>query len=326
MSDLSSIVYLVHEALSVRDKNGRVVLQGALIATVYFEDPYTIEKRQAVVSCCQRYAKACGEHLRWAMDTDAGRMKPFATSNGATPGAWLPSLTEKDLYEIIWTSAEDARGAGVFSLHALGQERRSYTHLGYLRISVPISWLADAPGALAGMVRAICDDLKPTSGYGGISVNESWDTSISSKYEPYVYRWAQRFPGLEVDYTSSHSIWLRKGREGSRPGVKGADWLTIIGDRFLAEMGGRDAFCAGLTALDARFSVVTYDGGLIIQAGPRPDLGDVERGAWPELYVKLSKYLKPIRISQHRPFQYEGPGERFDLARSEAWLRRFDDR
>jgi hypothetical protein len=64
----------------------------------------------------------------------------------------------------------------------------------------------------------------------------------------------------------------------------------------------------------------------MIQAGPRPDLGDAERGLWPELYVKLAKYLKPIRITMTGAFGYDGPGVRFDREHAEAWLRRFDQR
>ena len=73
-----------------------------------------------------------------------------------------------------------------------------------------------------------------------------------------------------------------------------------MGDRWLAKLGGADAVLAALAALDSRFVVYRFEGGVMIQAGPRPELGDGERDIWPELYVKLAKYLKPIRITQHR--------------------------
>ncbi|HSN96947.1 MAG TPA: type VI immunity family protein [Candidatus Nanopelagicales bacterium] len=108
--------------------------------------------------------------------------------------------------------------------------------------------------------------------------------------------------------------------------MKGVNWLTVVGDHLLAELGGVDVVCDRLGKLDERFMVHRYEGGVVIQAGERPVLGDAERGSWPELYVKLSKFLKPIRISRHCPFQYAGDGERFDLESSQAWLRRFDDK
>jgi hypothetical protein len=130
---------------------------------------------------------------------------------------------------------------------------------------------------------------------------------------------AQRFPGLEAEYPIGHSIWLEHG-------IKGVNWLTVVGDPWLDRLGGADAVEAGLASLDGRFIVHRFEGGVLIQAGPQPELGDAKHDRWPELYVKLAKYLKPIRITEHAPFHHAGPGSRFDLERSEAWLRRFDDR
>lgn len=149
-----------------------------------------------------------------------------------------------------------------------------------------------------------------------------------SEWLPSIYELAQRFPGFEADFPIDHDIWLSKGREGGRAGIKGVNWLTVLEDRWLAELGGAEEVTAHVTALDGRFIVHRFDGRLMIQAGDRPQLGDVERGAWPELYVKLAKYVKPIRITRHRPFGHAGSGPRFgnEKEEGEAWLRRFDER
>ena len=314
------------DVLSTRDDSGRVVLQAAIIATLYFADAHTTEKREAVVECCEYYAQLCGEQLRWAMDPDIGLMAPFRGAKGANPRGFVLAKRQDETYGIIWSSAEHDRGAGAFYLMCVGLERRPYTHFGYFQVAFPISWLTQGRESLPTIIRHLSAKLKPASGYAGIGLVESWDTYISSEFEPYVYYWAMRFPGLEAEYPSSHAIWLRKGREGEKEGIKGVNWMTVVGDHLLAELGGVDSVCARIVEIDARFIVHRYEGGVVIQAGERPVLGDAERGSWPELYVKLSKFLKPIRISEHRPFQYAGDGERFDLERSQAWLRRFDDR
>jgi hypothetical protein len=324
--ELQEILSVLDEHLSVRDGEGRTVLQIALLATVYFDDPYRRDVREAVVSCCEDYFQLCGRHIRWALNPDTKLMEPFGKGKGSNPRAWLLVRGEDESFSFIYHGSDHERGASAFSLDGLGMERRPYRKLGYFRVMFPLLWFADRPCSLPEVLLGICSKLRPVGGYGGIGVAESPDDLINGKYEPIVYNWAQRFPGLEADYPISHGNWQMEGREGGKGGIKGVNWLTVVGDCWLDEMGGADAVAAGVAALDSRFSVHRYDGGIMIQAGPHPQLGSAEHNRWPDLYVKLAKYLKPIRITQHRPFHQGGPGPRFDLERSEAWLRRFDDR
>jgi hypothetical protein len=311
--------------VAVKDDEDRVVLQVALIATVYIENAHRREVKETIASCCEDYFRRCGRHLRWSLHPDTRQMEPFGSGMASRPRTWLPAIGENESFSLIYHGAASERGASDFYVEALGMERQPYEDLGFFRVAFPLLWFGENPGSLPEALLDICRKLKPLSGYGGIGVVESPDTSISSDYAPVVYEWAQRFPGLEADYPIGHSIWLSEGRDG-RGGIKGVNWLTVVGDRWLAEMGGADGVAAGLSALDSGFVVQRFEGGVLIQAGPHPELGVADLNLWPELYVKLAKYLKPIRITKHRPFQMGGPGERFDLERSRAWLRRFDDR
>ncbi|WP_437946577.1 type VI immunity family protein [Sorangium sp. So ce296] len=323
--EVKEMMEVLDEHLVVRDREGRPVLQVALLATLYFENAYKREVREAVVSCCDDYFRRCGHRLRWALNPDTEVMEPFDNGRGSNPRSWLVGLGEDEGFSLIYHGAEYDRGASAFYASALGLPRRPFVELGFFRMAFPLLWFADSSESLSEVMLEVCRKLKPVSGYAGIGVVESPDSSISNLYEPVVYDWAQRFPGLEVDYPICHLSWLRKGRGGGG-GIKGVDWLTVLGERWIVEMGGVDKIEADLGALDSRFGIRRFEGGVLIQAGPHPQLGDAERNVWPELYVKLSKYLKPIRITEHRPFHYAGPGLRFDLDRSEAWLRRFDDR
>lgn len=315
---------ILSEHLAARDESGRVVLQAALLATVYFEGAYGQSVRNEIVSICEWYFREWGQRLNWALNPDTELMEPFGAGKGSNPRAWLPALGEHEGYSLIFHSAEDARGAGAFSLKALGMEKRPFVELGYLRVSFPLLGFVEGPTSLPHVLLEISRRLRPVSGYGGIGIIESPSSVISSEYAPVVYQWANRFPGLEADYPVEHSIWLGQGRDGGKGGIKGGNWLTVLGDRYVQELGGASHVQTSLANVDERFVVSVYDGGLMIQAGPRPQLGDVQQNRWPDLYVKLAKFLRPIRVTQHCPFQYGGPGARFDLGRSIAWLRRFD--
>jgi len=67
-----------------------------------------------------------------------------------------------------------------------------------------------------------------------------------------------------------------------------------------------------------------YDGGLVIQAGPVPQTGDVNARNWPYLYAELARVLKPIRLTVHDSFDGGNPN-RFTKESSLKWLNRFDE-
>lgn len=314
----------LNKSLSIKNDDGHVALQVALIATVYFPDPYKREVREGVLACCEEYFRRTEGNLRWALYKGKRRMDPFGP--GALP-TWLPNLDERKGFSIVCHSGETQEDAGAFSIHAFGPERLPFLQYGYLQIAYPLGFGAGAGyAALFDSLLYVCRTLTPASGYGGIGILESPYTLTSEPYEPVVYQWAQRLPGLEADYPISHSIWLAECRNGGE-GIKGGNWLTTLHDRFVEELGGKDKVESDLVALDPGFAVHRYDGGMVIQAGAHPELGDAVKGIWPTRYVKLAKYLRPLRVTEHNAFQHHRAGEeRFDKARSEAWLRRFDDR
>jgi hypothetical protein len=321
--EMDALKAMLDESLIVKDNEGHIVLRPALFATVYMEDMYKRDVREAIVACCEDYFGRWGQHLRWALDPNTELMERFGEGKGSRPIEWLPARAEDESFALIYHDDEHERGAGAFSLHSFGPRHRPFVELGYFRITVPLLWFAEHPGSFPDIVLEIAHKLKPVSGYAGIGVVESPDNGIRHRDEPITYELAQRFPGFEADFPIDHGIWLSKGREGGKAGIKGVNWLTVLEDRWLAELGGAEAVIAHVTALDGRFVIHRFDGSLMIQAGKRPQLGDTERGVWPEFYVKLAKCLKPIRITQHPPFGYAGPGLRFGnrTGETEPWLR-----
>jgi hypothetical protein len=69
--------------------------------------------------------------------------------------------------------------------------------------------------------------------------------------------------------------------------------------------------------------VASYGEGLMIQAGPEPEIGDTNQQLWPRYYPKLARLLKPIRLKDMGCFDYYG-ANRFTRDTSAEWLARFD--
>lgn len=322
MKQIDEFWRMLDEKLIVADEDG-VVLQVALMATIYVTDMHRREVREALVACCEQYFQRCGSHLRWALRPDTGKMVHFEEGEASRLRQWLPALDEHDSTSLSYHSAEWHLGAGAYTLRALVCAKALYRALGYVRFTVPVQTLSNEPDLVPSMLLDFSRRLRPMSGYGGIGMVATPDYGLAEHYNPVVYGVAQRFPGMEVDYPVWHGISLGK-EEGW---IKGVNWLTVVDDPLLKRLGGVDSVRSDLAALDSGFDVFRFDGGLMIRAGTRPELGDAAAGNWPALYVKLAKYLKPLRVVSHPPFHRTWEGvDVFTEERTQAWLSRFEDR
>jgi hypothetical protein len=117
---------------------------------------------------------------------------------------------------------------------------------------------------------------------------------------------------LEADHPVSHVHYLKNG-------IKGVNWVTVLGEKWISRLGGLPAL---RKELGEPFRLHEYPGGVLIQAGPRPQLGDVNRQIAIDEYRRLAQVLKPIRVTDHKSFPaWSG----FDEQRTQAWLARFED-
>ena len=114
---------------------------------------------------------------------------------------------------------------------------------------------------------------------------------------------------MEVDYPESHILYLQDG-------IKGVNWLTCLSDRWLDKLGGVAAL---RKSLSDDFILHEYPGGVVIQAGPAPEVGDVNYRVPTERYRTLSRLLKPVRARGHAPLLG------FDQESTQVWFDRFDE-
>lgn len=299
--------------LSLKDKRGRTVVSVGLVATLFFEEAWTRSKREIIAMLVSNYMARFGEHLRFAKDMK-GKIYPIAANRVPHPASWLPSYPDEgeDWY-FGFHSGNSAGEAGEFTVCGLGSDNVSKT-LGYFHVSFPLNGFSDEQGGFRTYILDVCEKLKPLSGYGGLGIIEPLDVYAAEPQLALVRALAERFPGLEVEARTSHSLYLRDG-------IKGVNWLTVLGDRWVQEMGGVDYLRLWVTEA---CTLYPYSGGVVIQAGAHPELGDSQANRWPMHYVKLAKALKKIRVKEHRPFHLGG-ANRFDHEATMKWLNRFDD-
>ncbi|HRI65261.1 MAG TPA: DUF3396 domain-containing protein [Polyangium sp.] len=304
----------LNEFLTIRDAKGRTALTVGLIVTVYFENPSSQRVRQAVADIADRYIAEFHKELVWTQQPKTGRVHSIRKNRVPLPGAWIPQLSEGESWSLGFYGGEDIDGASPFLVGGLGDPYRKDV-LGYVHIHLPMRWHADYPGEFPSYVLDLCQRIRPVSGYAGVGFQlpRTYEGQIKSEF--LIAPLAKRFPGVEVDEPIETMHCIEKG------GIKGVNWLTILDDRYLPEVGGLDYLRMRLP--ENAFPFYKYDGGLIIQAGPWPQIGDTMKNLWPEHYVTLTKVLKKIQIKEHYGIIQKKRGAMDNDAMKE-WIFRFD--
>jgi hypothetical protein len=163
-----------------------------------------------------------------------------------------------------------------------------------------------------------CKIIRPAHGSAGLCT-----VTPDMTGEPDAYRMLQQFPGLTMVQDLSFSGESKNVFNR----IKTVNWLTVLGDVVLDELGGLKA---AQDALEPDCTIYPYPGGIVIQAGPEPQWGDTLLGDVPELYRKVAKFTKPVRFENYRSCLFRAN----DLVKREPhldsleetykWIRRFD--
>ena len=323
MADSNWVSLKKWEETLVRDEDGRIAICFGLAATMYFHDGHTEEKRQASLECFNEYDRMCGASLRWhCVGATSGRMSPVhkLRSRDMSPyllsPKWNTPEARENAWAFYWHGGEHPDDASPFMIHGYGSPRMYAeldNSLSFLQVSFPVLWFQGKPEVFPNLILRWSERLKPYHGYGGITLIESPDEGLSQIYSTDIAAFASRYPGIEIDDPMSHKL-------ATQNGIKGGNWLTILSTGFVERLGGRDSL---REQLGEPFAVEDYDGGVIIVAGPVPEVGDRNRNVDTPLYRKLARVLRSIHIQHHPPPYAEGRfAEDGEFA---AWLARFDE-
>jgi hypothetical protein len=155
---------------------------------------------------------------------------------------------------------------------------------------------------------------RPLHGTAGFALNFASGMSQNTKYALHLMK---RFPGF--DYVDGIDFSAQTGNVENR--IKCVNWLTIINDEILGELGGIEPM---RTALEPACKIHEYEGGVVIQAGEAPQLGDTYRNDIPAVYRTVARYTKPVRFEAYRSRLFRVPENLDKKEETLAWIRRFD--
>ena len=308
-------------------KPGFVAVRLGLVCSLYVRDPYAPDVRARLAQCGDQYQQLFGEHLKSYQKIDGtGNPIPYpAEGVNLTKYVQEKDSLDKSFAPVFYGDA-DYHVASKYGLDIFACSTRPSPIQGkpaHFSAVIPFSWLKDKDGeqAFQKLVHEWCQILKPFHGYAGIGAIQSMDMTEKKRTSYLAYPLARRFPGLEVDDPGvvSNRMWNR----GQGLKIKGVNWLTALDNQCLEELGGRDKV---LSQLDNTFVIYDYDGGVLIQAGLTPQLGDVNTQHVPHSYRMLSNIVKPLRMTFPNGHSLMQPRtEASNTEVTNAWLARFDD-
>ncbi|TFH85858.1 DUF3396 domain-containing protein [Billgrantia azerbaijanica] len=308
------------QLLTVETDNG-VLFKICLGVALFFTGSQQQEKRQAVLEILADYRDLVGDQLTWTTNPTTGKWKKLQGFDSyITPFDWLPTYGPGE-WEFVYHGGQRRSDANEHSFVALGVLKNN--DFSYLYCQFPVDFFVERDQKLPELVRGWCDRLKPEQGHAGFWLGRSFGYERSDEAVILEYKFGQRFSGLQINKFTTHSLNLHRG-------PKGVDWLTILSDQWLEQLGGLESVKAEMGELP----VLDYEGGAVLRAGPMPQLGDNED---PEVDAALADYrrvaaiIEPIRIKDHpgihpRLFGDVRHEKRFDAQEYQAWLARFSPR
>lgn len=295
---------------------GKDVMTFAVSAFLLFRGSEKPDVRLALVDALNQYQARFPEHVTHYQKHMARRMTAIGP-DGFTD-AYRAEVAKIDPAFDDWAGTvrnlDQLSQYGATCLAICENSVRRYP-LGYFRAWYPCTYAKTNANDIIDQVISWCNLLRPEQGQVGLTPLFEW--SMERSYPRLYWSALSRFNGMEFNWAFGLSARAERG-------LKSVNWLTILDDAYVAELGGIDALSG---TLGAQATIHHWDGGILIQACAEPQLGDTNADVWPDAYVDVNAALRPIRFEAYRnsPMSLIRVPEPLDsYEETLKWVRRFD--
>jgi hypothetical protein len=302
---MTDIVQL-SEQLTLRQDNA-IYLQPCLDIVLYWSGT-PFERSDGIVAFYERSLELVGKGLKFFKTETMGSPKPVKKDTlGLMPFWFKETESRRDIYTLSLESgaSRDEPSDRAFSMAAA-------PGMGYVRLMLPVSFVAESPQPFLELASSLSETLPYDFGQAGLSVNWKRRGGFGRPAMLAMTSMASRHPGFDLadPYCSMFIV---------TQGIKCVNWLTFLGPTYVDQLGGVDRLKknAGADVL-----VKALANGAMVQAGPAPAAGDVNRRDTLPVYHAAGKLLAPVRSKQHPPMF--GPDGFADGEITDRWLARFD--
>jgi hypothetical protein len=267
------------------------------------------EVAQAVLQALEVYCRAVGPRTLGLYVDDEGEWQTLDTQG------W--ESTRESLLHPLGASVDLAGATDDVSGYAFTYRGQAFDHPSFsagpdttstVSFHLPTEYLEEhGPGRVRELALELATGLPFTSGHAGLSflLPEAL-LGITSHIRDDCFR----YPGLDIP---DSSIAQRMGTQ-----VKGAHWLTFLGQPVLGELEGVAGLRARLHSPDTTVQEMGSERA-VVTLGKWPEAGDMERGRTLPAYRELARVLEPWLCEF--PYRWDG----FTQEDMRRWNRRFLD-
>jgi hypothetical protein len=268
---------------------------------------------EGVIDFFEQSMEVVGKDTKYFETETMGGARPVRPDTMSLIPFWFAKTkSRRSIYMLFLESGPkpDLPSDKAFSLRAI--EAMRDPPVGAVRLILPVATIGQSATAFIELAKRLVRKLKFASGHGGYSVNWNETGDFGFDAEQKMFQLSHRYPGIDLpSFTCTlHDI---------HTGFKRVNWLTFLGADLVEDLGDD---LAPLRATKSPIVVHDLPHGLMIQAGPRPETGDVNRRQFLPLYREVGRAIASARMPNHPAFLMNGSA--YDEDASAAWLSRFD--
>lgn len=303
MNDLKDLI----EPLTLRQDNN-VFLKPCLDIVLYWAGT-PFERSDGILAFYERSLELIGNDVKYFRTETMTAAKPLKKDTlGLVPFWFKETDSRRDIYMLFLEggSKPDEPSDRAFALNVA-------PGIGYIRLMLPLSFASESAAVFADLAIGLGQSLPYDFGQAGLAINFN---HLLAKYKQDalqgMYSIGNRYPGIDMAHPFSTKYIVTKG-------IKCINWLTFLNAGHVERLGG----AANLANAGGReVTVHLLPHGAVVQAGPAPAAGDVNRRDALPAYHHAGRLVAPVRSSEHPAFF--GPDGFPDKPASNVWLARFD--
>lgn len=292
--------------------------------TLYFKGSHTPEVREALCKCFDAYEAIARDHLTWLWrESPPDGPDKYAYVKAPPLRAMVKKMGAEDRFSFGYMGGEQPHDASPWLFYAAGlrawQAKLGWNGLDKLLFSFPKVVVERNSLLFQNLFVECARLLKAEHGHGGFALN--LPLVRREPNEPTEAFMASKMAGLDAGSMGPINSWHNEGIDDH---IVNVGWLTAINTAMVEQVGGLATLRSELPAV--WFAKYDYGNGLVIQAGPEPEIAPVELDAKPSIYVLPAMALKNVRLADNEDLHYgskDGEPRLTGLAAKE-WLRRFE--